>query len=177
MTDARITHEIETNPVAARLDSEEGRWVLTMQRRLRHSPDRVWPMLTVPEQLARWSPFVPDRTLDSTGPATARENPDDPPREAEVLVLDAPRELVHRYGDDLLRWTLVADGDGTLLTLHHTLDGSQPAPAIASGWHICFGTLAALEVDERVTRVVGSDAMDYGWAKLRDAYDALWAAS
>jgi uncharacterized protein YndB with AHSA1/START domain len=174
MTNTRITHEIEANPVAAELARHGERWVLTMQRRLRHAPERVWTMLTEPERLARWSPFVPDRVLDSTGPATARENSGDPPREAEVLTCDAPHELVHRYGDDVLRWTLQADGDGTLLTLHHTLDGSQPPAAIASGWHICLGTLAALEVDDRVGRVVGNDAMDYGWEKLQDAYSDLW---
>jgi len=173
-TESRITHEIEANPVAAELAREGDRWVLTMRRRLGHTPDRVWAMLTVPEQLARWSPFVPDRTLDSVGPATARENPDNEPRPAEVLVLDPPRELVHRYGDDVLRWTLVPEGDGTLLTLHHTLDGSTPGSWIASGWHICFGTLAALEADAQVSRVVGNDAIDYGWEKLRDAYEHLW---
>ncbi len=174
MTDARITHEIDANPVAAELTRDGDHWILTMRRRLRHSPERVWPMLTDPEQLARWSPYVPDRVLDAAGPVTARENPGDPPRDGEVLRFDPPRELVHRYGDDVLRWTLLPDGDGSLLTLQHTLDGSQPPSYIASGWHICFGTLAAIEVDDGVGRVVGADAMGYGWEKLRDAYDELW---
>ena len=174
MTDPRITHEIESNPVAAELARDGERWVLTMRRLLRHAPERVWPMLTEPERLARWSPFVPDTAIRAAGPATARENPGDPPREAEVLTFDPPHELMHRYGDDVLRWTLVAEDDGTLLTLEHTLDGAQPASWLASGWHICLGTLAAIEVDDKVGRVVGNDAMDYGWEKLRDAYDDLW---
>jgi uncharacterized protein YndB with AHSA1/START domain len=174
MTDARITHEIESNAVAAEVTRDGDHWVLTMHRRLRHAPERVWPMLTEPERLARWSPFVPDRVLGATGPATARENPGDPPREAEVLTFDPPRELEHRYGADVLRWILVPDGDGTLLTLHHTLDGSQRPSWIASGWHICFGTLVALEADGQVDRVVGDDATDYGWEKLRDAYSELF---
>ena len=138
MTDTRITHEIEANPVAAELARDGDRWVLTMRRLLRHAPERVWPMLTEPERLARWSPFVPDRTIEATGPATARENPGDPPREAEVLTFDPPHELVHRYGDDVLRWTLVAEDDGTLLTLEQTLDGASPRrgspPAGTSVW-------------------------------------------
>ena len=171
MTDVRISHEIEANPVAATVTEEKGRWTLTMKRRLRHSPDRVWPMLTEPDRLARWSPFVPDRVLDSLGPATARENPDDEPYDAEVLVLDPPRELVHRWGDDLMRWTLEPDGEGSLLTLQHGLPGRPDASMIAAGWHICFGTLAALEQDDTVQRVVGEAAASYGWEKLRDAYD------
>ena len=175
MTDVRITHEIEANPVSATVTEEDGRWTLEMERRLRHSPDRVWPMLTEPGRLARWSPFVPDRVLDSLGPATARENPDDEPQNAEVLVLDPPRELVHRWGDDLMRWTLEPDGEGTLLSLHHTIAEGPDAGMIAAGWHICFGTLAALEQDDTVGRVVGDAASAYGWEKLRDAYDDLLA--
>ncbi len=129
MTDTRITHEIEANPVAAELARDGDRWVLTMRRLLRHAPERVWPMLTEPDRLARWSPFVPDRTIDATGPATARENPGDPPREAEVLTFDPPHELVHRYGDDVLRWTLVAEDDGTLLDAR-AHPRRQPAPVV-----------------------------------------------
>jgi uncharacterized protein YndB with AHSA1/START domain len=178
MTDAHIIHEIEANPVAATLAEEDGRWTLTMQRRLHQSPDRVWPMLTEPERLLRWSPFVPDRVLDSPGPATARENPDAEPLDAEVLVLDQSRELVHRWGDDLVRWTLEPDGDGTLLTLEHGFADGPDAGMFAAGWHICFGTLAALEEPGPggpVHRVVGEDATAYGWEKLRDAYDEVFA--
>ena len=45
----------------------------------------------------------------------------------------------------------------------------------AAGWHICFGTLAALEQDDTVQRVVGEAASAYGWEKLRDAYDEQFA--
>jgi uncharacterized protein YndB with AHSA1/START domain len=178
MTDTRITHELEANPVAASVTEEDGRWVLTMQRRLRHSPERVWPMLTEPDRLSRWSPFVPDRALDSLGPATARETPDAEPHDAEVLVLDPPRELVHRWGDDRMRWTLQPDGEGTLLTLEHGFAERPDAGMFAAGWHICFGTLAALEesdADSPVNRVIGEDATAYGWETLRDAYDELLA--
>ena len=135
------THRLATRPLGLRISTTVAissatkpaapadRWVLTMRRLLRHAPERVWPMLTEPDRLARWSPFVPDRTIDATGPATARENPGDPPREAEVLTFDPPHELVHRYGDDVLRWTLVAEDDGTLLTLEHS-PRRQPAPVV-----------------------------------------------
>ena len=176
MTDTRITHEIEANPPAATLSEDDGRWTLTLQRRLRHDPARVWRMLTVPEELARWSSFVPDRTLDTVGPATARENPDDEPVAADVLVLDPPRELVHRWGDDLLRWTLAADDGGTLLTLRHTFDDRPWAGSFAAGWHIVLATLAALEGSDEAPRVVGQDAMEYGWERLRDEYDGLLPA-
>jgi uncharacterized protein YndB with AHSA1/START domain len=171
MTDARITHEIEAAPVAATLTHHEGRWVLGIERHLRHARERVWRMLTQPDQLARWSPVVPDRPLDSVGPATARENPEDEPVDATVLVCEPPVELVHRSGDHILRWTLVEEPDGTLLTLEQTFDDREYAAALGAGWHICLATLAANEGGpDQPERVVGDLAYDYGWEKLRDGY-------
>ncbi len=70
-----------------------------------------------------------------------------------------------------MRWTLEPDGSGSLLTLQHGFAERPDASMFAAGWHICFGTLAALEQDDTVRRVVGEAASAYGWEKLRDAYD------
>ena len=175
MIDARITREIDASPVAATLAEDDGRWTLTMQRRLRHPPERVWRMLTIPEELARWSPFGPDRELDSVGPATSIEDPEHDPLPADVLYIDPPRELVHRWGEDLMRWTLEADGDGTLLTMHHTVDDRSGVPSYASGWHLCFAVLSAIDQGDDVERVTGGRATEYDWETLRDAYDGLLA--
>jgi hypothetical protein len=77
MTDRTAATDLVTAQIAAHpavLDGEgaslteaDGRWVLTMTRELAHPPERVWPMLTDPEQLSRWSPVVPDRPLTSAG--------------------------------------------------------------------------------------------------------------
>jgi uncharacterized protein YndB with AHSA1/START domain len=171
MTDTRITNEVESTPVATTLTERNGRWVLSIERRLRHNRERIWRMLTEPDQLARWSPVVPNRPLDSLGPATARENPGDDPVDATVLVCEPPVELVHRLGPDLLRWTLGEDQAGTLLTLEHTFEDQGQGSALAAGWHICLATLAANDGGaDQPERVVGHDAMDYGWEELRAAY-------
>jgi uncharacterized protein YndB with AHSA1/START domain len=175
MTDTRIAEEIRAHETDASVAGADGRWTLTMRRHLRHSPEEVWPLLTDPERLVRWSPFVPDRLLDPTGAATAREGQEEEVYDAEVLVVEPPHELVHRWGDDQLRWTLAADGEGTLLTLEHTFAERPDASMFAAGWHICFATLAALERGEPVSRVIGEEAKPYGWDALRDAYDAALA--
>lgn len=181
MTDSRITDQITAAPIAATLtESDGGGWTLVMQRRLRHAPVRVWPMLTRPDLLTRWSPVVPDRVLDSLGPATSRENPEDDPVDAEVLFVEPPHELVHRWREDTLRWTLEPLGDGTLLTLHHSFADRSTTPSYGAGWHVCLGTLSALDdfgpdrLDDPAapSRVVGGVAVDYGWQRLYDAYAA-----
>ena len=112
-----------------------------MVRELRHPVDRVWPKLTEPDQLGTWSPVVPDRSLSSVGPATSHETPGDPSVDTEVLVCDAPRELVHRWGRHLLRWTLAPTPNGSRLMLEHTFDERGDVRMYAAGWHICLSAL------------------------------------
>jgi uncharacterized protein YndB with AHSA1/START domain len=172
MTDP-IRAEIARRGVSdATLEKTDGRWVLTMSRDLRHPVERVWPMLTEPERLAQWSPVVPDRPFTTVGPATAQEQPAAPRVDAEVLVCEPPRELVHRWGDQLLRWTLEPTPEGSRLTLAHTFDERDGGAVFAAGWHICLATLAARLDGHDVTRVVGEDATAYGWDDLRGRYDA-----
>ncbi|WP_430782777.1 SRPBCC family protein [Actinoplanes sp. G11-F43] len=170
MSDA-VRKEIGRQPAEAELAATtDGRWVLAMSRELPHPPERVWPRLTEPALLHTWSPVVPDRPLDSPGPARSRENPEDPWLDAEVLIADAPLELVHRWGDDLLRWTLTPTAAGCRLTLEHTFADRDGSAMYAAGWHICQASLAARLDGDDSPRVAGAAARDHGWAELRDAY-------
>ncbi len=64
-----------TNPLQATLEDRDGRWVLTFTRDFSHPVDAVWPWLTDPDRLQRWSPVVPDRPLDKAGPAQGARKP------------------------------------------------------------------------------------------------------
>lgn len=156
--------------VPATLGRAGGRWVLVLRRRLPHDPLRVWQHLTRPDLLAQWSPVVPDRVLDAPGPATARENPVDDPVDAEVLAVDAPRLLEHRWAGHVLRWTLTPVEGGTDLELRQTFDDRTEAGSYAAGWRVCLATLAASDDGAPHERVVGHRARDYGWEALRDGY-------
>jgi uncharacterized protein YndB with AHSA1/START domain len=170
-----VTTEIAANATTATLEQDEGRWVLTMTRELRHPAERVWPKLTEPGELSKWSPVVPDRPLTSVGPATARENPGDPANDAEVLLCDPPRELVHRWGPHQLRWTLTPTPDGSRLTLAHTFDQRSECGMYGAGWHLCLAVLVVVLDGQDVPRVTGNRAHEYGWSTLRDRYDASLA--
>lgn len=157
-------------PIEVLLELEDDRWTIVMRRRFPHGRQKVWAMLTDPAKLARWSPIVPDRPLTEPGPATSRENPGDDPADAEVLVADAPRRLTHRWGDDLLSWTLTPDGDGTVLELRQTTAERATAAMLAAGWQVCFGRLAAEDDTDR-ERPTGRRALAYGWQELSDGYE------
>ncbi|HEY2286273.1 MAG TPA: SRPBCC family protein [Streptosporangiaceae bacterium] len=167
-----VTAQIAADPAQAALTEADGRWVLTMTRELAHPPERVWPMLTQPEQLSRWSPVVPDRPLTSPGPALARENPGDPAVDVTVVSCDPPRELVHHWGGHLLRWVVTPVAGGSRLTLEQTFDQPADAAMYAAGWHLCLAVLILAGRGPDVDRIVGERARDFGWAQLRDRYQA-----
>ncbi len=156
--------------IDATLEHRDGAWVLTMTRPLPHSADAVWPWLTDPQRLARWSPAVPDAALTSPGPRRIREHPGDDPVDGEVLSVDAPHELVHRWGADVLRWRLKDTDTGCTITLEHRMADRGPAPMNAAGWHVCLDVLEPILSGEDVPRRVGQDALDGGWEVLRDKY-------
>lgn len=156
-------------PVEALVEYDGGGWTLVMRRRFRHTPERLWQMLTEPDRLARWSPIVPDRPLTTPGPATSRENPENDPVDTEVLSVEAPHELVHRWGGDLLRWTLTPHPSGAVLELRQTSDDRAVTAALAAGWQVCLGRLAAEDGTGR-ERPTGQRAMAYGWQALHDRY-------
>jgi uncharacterized protein YndB with AHSA1/START domain len=148
------------------------RWVLRMTRELPHDAEHVWSKLTEPDELRKWSPIIPDRSLTSVGPAAARESSDRDAVDAEVLVSDRPRELSHRWGADILHWTLTPTAGGCRLTLEQTFDEHADRGSFAAGWHLCLAVLVAILDGHDGERVVGSRAIDYGWQSLEARYRA-----
>jgi uncharacterized protein YndB with AHSA1/START domain len=151
-------------------DGEE--WTLVLIRDLPHPPAKVWKALTEPEHLREWAPFDADRNLGVVGTATLTTVATPKPLVSEIQVkrADAPRALEYNWGDGLLRWELEPRGsNGTRLTLWHNI--SRRAIAMgAAGWHICFDTLDRLLAGQPIGRIVGADAIPFGWARLHKEY-------
>lgn len=175
--DEEIARQIHA-PIEVLLQQTEAEWTLIMRRTFPHSPKKLWRMLTRPDLLERWSPVVPDRALDRPGPATCREHPHDTPIDAEVLIADAPRKLVHRWGPELLSWTITrAANSGATLELRQTLNDPTRASLYAAGWQVCLGRLAAEEDGVDRERVVGDRARAYGCQELIEHHREAFAAS
>ena len=86
--------------------------------------------------------------------------------ETTVKRAEAPRLL--EYGD--IRWELEALGEGTRLTLWHSIDRRFVSWG-AAGWHICFDVLERLLTGEPIGRIVGAEAMKFsGWQRLNTEY-------
>jgi uncharacterized protein YndB with AHSA1/START domain len=160
-------------PACGALIQKDGeKWTLVLVRDLRHSPEKVWQALIDPAHLREWAPFDADASLGTVGAkvklSTARA-PTQQVSETIVTRADAPKLLEYNWGGNDIRWQLEPFGGGTRLKLWHNIDRRYIAMG-AAGWHICFDVLDHLLDGTPLGRIVGSDAMKFGWQRLHAEY-------
>jgi len=79
------------------------------------------------------------------------------------------KAVEYSWGGNDLRWELEPIGSGTRLTLWHNIDRRFIAMG-AAGWQICFDVLERLLAGEPIGRIVGGEAMKFGWQRLHADY-------
>src|SRR5262249_60318338 len=80
------------------------------------------------------------------------------------------------WGDQEMRWELEPIASGTRLTLWHNIDRRYISMA-AAGWHICLDVLDQLLGGTPLGRIVGPDAMQFGWQRLNAEYTSQLAGT
>lgn len=156
----------------ARVHKEGEKWTLVVVRDLRHSPERVWRALTDPEHLCEWAPFVVDGSLGTAGRTvklTTVGAPTEHITETTITRAYEPQLLEYTWGGKNLRWELEATPSGTRLTLWHNIDRSFISMG-AAGWQICFDVLDHFLDGAPIGRIVGMEAMKFGWPQLNADY-------
>ena len=147
-------------------------WTLVLVRDLRHAPEKVWQALTDPAQLREWAPFDADGNLGVAGSKvtlTVVGMTTSQAAETTVTRADAPKCLEYDWGGQHLRWELEPLGTGTRLTLWHDIDRRYITMG-AAGWHICLDVLDHFLGGAPLGRIVGSEAMKFGWQRLNAEY-------
>lgn len=163
----------------ARVDKGGERWLLVVERELRHAPEKVWRAITDPSELREWAPFDADRSLDGPGPVKLSTvgAPQVQVSETRVTRAEAPHLLEYDWGGQSLRWQLEAlPAGGTRLTLWHAIDPKYIAMG-AAGWHICLDVMDHLLAGDPLGRIVGADAMKFEWPRLHTEYSALFGTT
>ena len=156
----------------ARIQKDGENWTLILVRELHHSPEKVWLALTDPAHLRDWAPFDADGNLGAEGTAvklTTVGAPTPQVSETTVTRAEAPRVLEYNWGGSDMRWELEAFGDGTRLTLWHNIDRHFISMG-AAGWHISLDVLDRLLNGTPIGRIVGGEAMKFGWQRLNAEY-------
>ena len=123
--------------------TDDGRYVLRYERRLRHPIERVWEALTVPERVEEW--WARAAVLELTEGGRARIewlNTDDEGNQAiaegTITRLEPPTAI--EFDTDIhgrLLWELSPDDGGTHLTL--TVTNQLPdeyRTSVMAGWHV-----------------------------------------
>lgn len=139
---------MDDRPVTLHTDGDTS--TLRFERRLAHSPDKVWKTITEPAEMAHWFPaevrteLTPGARMQFTFPEGA---PVETGGEGEILEFDPPKVYAFRWNNDVLRFELLADGSGCLLVFSHTLGGGGlgrlGAGRDAAGWDTCLDALQA----------------------------------
>ncbi|KZB82269.1 SRPBCC family protein [Amycolatopsis regifaucium] len=133
----------------ASLEAVGDRPALRLERRLAHSPERVWRAVTEPAELARWFPAAVTVDLRPGGAIEFTFEGEETPAVGEVLEADAPRVFAFSWNDDVLRWEISPEEDGCRLLFTHTFGRGEPAIAriaagrTAAGWDSCLVALSA----------------------------------
>ncbi len=155
----------------AEVRKDGDKWTLILVRELHHPPEKVWKALTDPASLREWAPFDADGSLGTLGTVklTTVGAPALQVSETKVSRADAPRVLEYNWGAQDIRWELEALGGGTRLTLWHNIDRRFISMG-AAGWHICFDVLDHLLSGAPIGRIVGGEAMKFGWPRLNSEY-------
>jgi uncharacterized protein YndB with AHSA1/START domain len=156
----------------ARIQKDGEKWTLILVRDLHHPPEKVWQALTDPAQLREWAPFEADGSLAKAGTTvklTTVATPRPVVTEAKVTRADALRALEYNWGDHDMRWELEALGGDTRLTLWTNI-GRRFIAMGAAGWHICFDVLDHVLSGTPLGRIVGAEAMKFGWQRLHAEY-------
>jgi uncharacterized protein YndB with AHSA1/START domain len=116
--------------------------VLRFRRRLAHSQDKVWRALTEDDHLVGWFPTTIEGGRAAGAPLRfSFRNAEGEPFDGEMLVFDPPACMELRWGDDLLRFELVAEGTGCVLSMTVTFPEHGKAARDAAGWHVCIEQL------------------------------------
>src|SRR6195256_157613 len=160
------TQQYTPGPASGAQVRKDGeKWTLIVVRELRHSPEKVWQALTDPSHLREWAPFDVDGRRGAVGTVKLTWGGTQQALETRVTRAAAPKVL--EYND--IRWELEAFGGGTRLTLWHNIDRRFISMG-AAGWHICFDVLDHLLSGTAIGRIVGGEAMKFGWPRLNSEY-------
>lgn len=134
----------------ATLQTIDGQPVLRFERRLRHSPAKVWRAVSDPAEMVHWFPASVEAELRPGAPMRFTFPDDavvDGSWDGEVLEVDPEKVYMFRWNTDVLRLELIPDGDGCLLVFTQTIGGGPVgrlgAGRTAAGWDQCLDGLAA----------------------------------
>lgn len=115
------------------------------ERRLKHSVEKVWAMLTENGKLAKWFAELRVEEL-RVGGKFRFDMGDGTFEEMAILALEPLSVLEYEWGEDRVRFELYPDEAGgcRLLLIESISRLTDHSPKDLAGWHICLNVIEAL---------------------------------
>jgi len=149
------------------LEREGDLAVLRYRRHLAQPRAKVWRAMTDPAQLASWFPTtIEGEQAPGSSLRFGFRGVDLEPLLGEMLAFDPPQLLEMRWGDDVVRFELSDEGEGTLLELVVRFPEFGKAARDGAGWHVCLDRLALVLYH----RHLASWEDDDGWRSIHPHY-------
>jgi uncharacterized protein YndB with AHSA1/START domain len=152
---------------------------LRFERRLGHSPERVWRAITEADQLKHWFPtdIVGERREGGTlelpfwQPLVDKYEIADSTLPGRILTWDPPRTFSWQWDRDTLIFELHPTDTGTRLVFTTwVVDTTAGVEKTAAGYHVCLDQLVTLVDTDDAPPFVDQDPTAY-----EEAYTALIA--
>ena len=151
--------------------TDDGRYVLRYERRLRHPIEKVWAALTEPARMEEWWARAAVLELTEGGRARIEWLNSDAVAEGRITRLEPPHTI--EFDTDIhgsLLWELRPHDDGTHLTLTVVNDiPEEYRTSVMAGWHVHIDFLEdALDGKP----VDWPNWPEDRWAELNEYYEA-----
>ena len=134
----------------ATLTKDGPQFTLSLERRLAHSPEKVWRVLTERDLLRQWFPADVEGEWQVGSPLQfifkhgEGDGLSDEELRGEVLAVEPMRLLEFRWGKDIIRCEVTPVEDGCRFLLSHTFEDGSMGARSAAGWEFCLENLDLL---------------------------------
>lgn len=128
--------------------------IITFSRTFASPPETVWEAITTSEGLTAW--LAETAEIDARpGGSVKFEFDENNTVTGEITQFDPFSHFAHTWiinGEvpSAVRWELVPEGTGTVVTLIHTKLPDEMAAGYTPGWHVYMARLEAVLADEKV---------------------------
>jgi uncharacterized protein YndB with AHSA1/START domain len=163
--------------MAATLEQDGARYILLVERRLAHPPEKVWRVLTERALFKQWFPADVEGEwkvgaklrfvfLHGEGEGLSEED-----LSGEVLAVDPPRLLEFRWGTHALKYDLEPDGDGCRFRLSESFEDPSWGARNAAGWEMCLDSLD-LVLEGAAVLAFAADVWRSKFERYREKFEA-----
>lgn len=168
-----MTVTLPQHPISASIKKHNnGKVTLTLERQFPHPIEKIWIAITKVHPVSQWTPFAPDRPMNTPGPITLKQT-DGSGYVAQGMIteMQTPYVLAFTWGTDPIRMELKNTNGETHFKFQHTID--DKIAQTAAGWHICLQALDYLLAGNDVPEVHGLAAKSFGFDSLVQAYSEM----